>query len=85
MASSTRKGGRPRAGLEPGERVSDYKRLTVRLPDDVRAELDAISYVTGRPQWRVLIEAIQAFAGSGPGLAADEQRRVRAAVKLTRG
>jgi hypothetical protein len=85
MASSTRKGGHPPAGLRPGEKVSDYKRLTVRLPDDVRAELDAISYVTGRPQWRVLIEAIQAFAGSGPILSDDERRRIRAALRLARG
>jgi len=76
------KGGQPPAGLRPGEKVSDYKRLTVRLPDDVRAELDAISYVTGRPQWRVLIEAIKAYAGSGPGLDGDEQRRIRAVVRL---
>ena len=82
---TTRKGGHPPAGIRPGEKVSDYKRLTVRLPDDVRAELDAISYVTGRPQWKVLIEAIQAFAGSGQGLTEDEQRRIRAAVRLTRG
>ena len=80
-----KKGGHPPAGIRPGERVRDYKRLTVRLPDDVRAELDAIAYVTGRPQWRVLIEAIQAFAGSGKGLTEDEQRRIRAAAKLARG
>jgi hypothetical protein len=84
MASSKRKGGHPPAGFRPGEKVSDYKRLTVRLPDDVRAELDAMSYVTGRPQWRVLIEAIQAFAGSGPGLSDDERRRIRAAMRLAR-
>jgi len=80
--ATTRKGGRPPAGLRAGERVGDYKRLTVRLPDDVRAELDAISYVTARPQWKVLIEAIQAFAGTGGRLSEDEQRRVKAAVRL---
>ena len=78
-----RKGGHPPAGLRPGEKVSDYKRLTVRLPDDVRAELDdAIAYVTGRQQWRILIEAIQAYAGSGPGLDDDAQKRIRAALRL---
>ena len=77
-----RKGGHPPAGLRPGEKVSDYSRLTVRLPDDVRDELDAVSYVTKRPQWRVLIEAIKAYAGSGPGLDGDEQRRIRAVVRL---
>ncbi len=79
-----RKGGHPPAGLRPGEKVSDYKRLTVRLPDDVRAELDALAFVTGRPQWRVLIDAIQAYAGNGRALTDDERQRVRAAVKLNR-
>jgi len=83
--SSKRKSGHPPAGIRPGEKVSDYKRLTVRLPDDVRAELDAISFVTGRPQWKVLIEAIQAFAGNGEGLSEDERRRVKAAVRLAPG
>lgn len=78
-----RKGGHPPSGLRPGEKVSDYKRLTVRLPDDVRAELDAVAFVTGKQQWRVLIEAIKAYAGSGPGLSEDERRRIRAAVRLT--
>lgn len=84
MVSAKRKGGHPPAGLRPGEKVSDYGRLTVRLPDDVRAELDAIAFVTGKAQWRVLIEAIQAFAGSGPGLTDDERRRIRGAVRLAR-
>ena len=79
-----RKGGHPPAGLRPGEKVSDYSRLTVRLPNDVRDELDAVSYVTKRPQWRVLIEAIKAYAGSGPELTDDEQQRIRAALKLSR-
>src|SRR5438093_10526811 len=80
--SPKRKGGHPPAGLRPGEKVSDYKRLTVRLPDYVRAELDAIAFVTRRPQWRVLIEAVKAYAGSGPALAEDERHRVRAAMRI---
>ena len=82
--SALKRRGHPPAGIRPGEKVSDYKRLTVRLPEDVRAELDAIAYVTNRPQWRVLIEAIQAYAGSGSSLTEDERRRIRAAVRLTR-
>lgn len=74
--------GRPRAGLRPGEKVSDYKRLTVRLPDDVRAELDAASGALNRPQWRVLIDAIKAYTGSGPTLTDAERRVVRAVLKL---
>ena len=56
--------------------------MTIRLPPDVRAELDAAGYVLGRPQWRVLVDAIQAYVGTGAGLSADERRRVRAALRV---
>ena len=76
--------GHPPTGLRPGEKLSDYQRMTIRLPPDVRAELDAAGYVLGRPQWRVLVDAILAYVGHGPSLSADERRRVRAAVRLGR-
>ena len=76
---SHQKMGHPPTGLRPGEKLSDYQRMTIRLPPDVRAELDAAGYVLGRPQWRVLVEAIRAYVGTGPGLNEDERRRVRAA------
>lgn len=74
--------GHPPTGLRPGEKLSDYQRMTIRLPPDVRAELDAAGYVLGRPQWRVLVEAIRAYVGNGPGLSEDQRRRVRAACRL---
>ena len=74
--------GHPPTGLRPGEKLSDYQRMTIRLPPDVRAELDAAGYVLGRPQWRVLVDAIRAYVGSGSGLTEDERRRVRAALKV---
>lgn len=74
--------GHPPTGLRPGEKLSDYQRLTIRLPPDVRAELDATAYVLGRPQWRVLVDAIRAYVGSGAGLTEKERRRVRAAIRL---
>jgi hypothetical protein len=74
--------GRHPTGLRPGERVSDYKRLTIRLPLDVQAELIAASGALRRPQWRVMINAIQAYVGSGPGLSEDERRVVRAVLRL---
>lgn len=77
-----RKIGHPPTGLRPGEKLSDYQRMTIRLPADVRAKLDAAGYVLGRPQWRVLVDAIQAFVGDAPGLSEDERRRVRAAGRL---
>jgi hypothetical protein len=84
-----RKTGKPRGtagrhptGLRPGERVSDYKRLTIRLPPDVQGELVAASGALRRPQWRVLIDAIRAYVGSGPALSDDERRVVRAVLRL---
>jgi len=74
--------GRKPTGYRPGEKVSDYQRLTVRLPDDVRAELDATAGALRRPQWRVLIDAIRAYAGTGPGLSDEQKRVVRAVLKL---
>ncbi len=74
--------GHPPTGLRPGDKLSDYPRMTIRLPPEVRAELDAAGYVLGRPQWRVLVEAIRAYVGNGPGLSEDARRRVRAALKV---
>jgi hypothetical protein len=40
----------------------------VRLPDDERAELEAAAGALKRPAWRVVIDAILAYTGSGPQL-----------------
>ena len=77
--------GQPPTGIRPGEKLSDYPRVTMRLPADVRAELDAASYVLGRPLWRVLLDAIKAYAGSGPGLSDEEQQAIRKALRARSG
>lgn len=74
--------GRPPAGVRPGERVKDYQRLSVRLPDDVRAELKAAAAALQRPEWRVLADALRAYTGSGSTLTEDQRRVVRAVLKL---
>jgi hypothetical protein len=74
--------GRRPTGINPGEKVRDYRRLTVRLPDEVRAELDAASGVLHKPAWRVVIDAIRAYVGTGPDLTDDERKVVRAVLKL---
>ena len=74
--------GRRPTGIRPGEKMSAYKRLTVRLPDDVRAELDAAAGALRRPQWRVLIDAIRAYVGTGPALSDEERRAVRVVLRL---
>ena len=73
--------GHPPTGLR-GERVSEYKRLTVRLPSDVRLELKAAAGALTRPEWRVLVDAIQAYVGSGPALTDEERRAVRVVLRL---
>jgi predicted transcriptional regulator len=62
--------------------VTDYKRMTIRLPDEVRAALEAAAGTLKRPEWRVIVDAILADVGAGPGLTDDERRVVRAVVKL---
>ena len=74
--------GRPATGVRPGELVSEYKRFTVRLPDDVRSELDAAAGALRRPAWRVLVDAVRAYVGTGPALSDEERRAVRVVLRL---
>jgi predicted DNA-binding protein len=58
--------GRPPAGARDGEMVKDYPQLSVRLPSDVKAKLHAISVVSGRPQWRLITDAIECYLKDRP-------------------
>jgi predicted transcriptional regulator len=58
--------GRPPAGARDGEKVKDYPQLSVRLPSDVKAKLHAISVVSGRPQWRLITDAIECYLKDRP-------------------
>ena len=53
--------GRPPAGARAGEKVKDYPQLSIRVPVEFKARLNAISAVTGLAQWRVIMEAINCF------------------------
>ncbi|MGE3519086.1 MAG: hypothetical protein AB7J63_09055 [Vicinamibacterales bacterium] len=55
-----RRAGRPPAG-EGGERVTDYPQLSMRVPSEMKARLMALSAVTGRAQWRLVVEALDCF------------------------
>lgn len=61
-----RKIGRPPAGAREGERVKDYPQLSIRLPGDVKARLQALSLVASRPQWRIITEAIDIYLSGRP-------------------
>jgi Ribbon-helix-helix protein, copG family len=56
--------GRNPTGLQPGERLSDYPRLTVRVPQETVDRLRALADAEGVPQWRILHAAIQAYTMS---------------------
>ena len=56
-----RRVGRPPAGARSGERVKDYPQLSIRVPQEFKARLNALSAVTGLSQWRVIMEAINCF------------------------
>ena len=58
--------GRPPAGIRPGERVSTYPQLTTRVPVSVVQRLQALSQLSGKPQWRVISDAIDAYARQLP-------------------
>jgi len=59
--SSRRRVGRPPAGAREGEKVKDYPQLSVRVPHEMKARLNALSAVTGLAQWRIIVEAIDCF------------------------
>src|SRR5262249_5514010 len=59
--SNRRRAGRPPAGAREGEKVKDYPQLSIRVPVEMKARLNALSAVTGLAQWRVVVEAIDCF------------------------
>jgi predicted DNA-binding protein len=61
-----RRAGRPPAGAREGEKVKDYPQLSIRVPIEMKARLNALSAVTGLAQWRVVVEAIECFLSDLP-------------------
>jgi predicted DNA-binding protein len=59
--TARRRAGRPPAGAREGERVKDYPQLSIRVPVEMKARLNALSAVTGLAQWRLIVEAIDCF------------------------
>src|SRR6266446_4787615 len=58
--------GRPPAGARAGEKVKDYPQLSIRLPTDVKAKLQALSLIAARPQWRIVTDAIDCYLRERP-------------------
>ncbi len=64
--------GRPPAGARDGEKVKDYPQLSIRLPLEVKAKLQALSLIAGRPQWRIITDAIDCLLKNRP----DAERKM---------
>jgi predicted DNA binding CopG/RHH family protein len=55
--------------LRPGvSHLSDYPRLTVRVPAETVERLRKLAERQGAPQWRILHDAIHAYKPEGQGL-----------------
>jgi predicted transcriptional regulator len=74
--------GRPPAGAREGEKVKDYPQLSIRLPGEVKAKLQALSLISSRPQWRLISDAIECYLRDRP---APEQQMVEELVGRSRG
>lgn len=81
--------GRPPAGAREGEKVKDYPQLSIRLPGDIKAKLQALSLVSARPQWRLITEAIECYLRGRPEaeqrMVADLVGRSRVRTQRARG
>jgi hypothetical protein len=73
--------GRPPAGARAGEKVKDYPQLSIRLPADVKAKLQALSLIASLPQWRIVTEAIECYLRERPE---PERRMVEALAGRSR-
>jgi hypothetical protein len=73
IAAASRKRGRPRGGVRPGERMRDYPVLTVRVPPDTRAMFTALCTRRRVPRWLMLRHLIVCFVRNLP---ANERRRI---------
>jgi len=61
VSKPRRRIGRPPAGAREGEKVKDYPQLSIRLPKEVKAKLQALSLIASRPQWRIITDAIDCY------------------------
>lgn len=62
--------------------MKDYPQLSIRLPSDVKATLQALSLISSRPQWRLISDAIECYLRQRP---AGERRMVEQLVSRSRG
>lgn len=56
-----KRSGRPPAGVRRGEMVREYPQVSLRLPPEIKAKLQALAAVSSIPQWRVVSAALECF------------------------
>ena len=81
ISKERRRIGRPPAGAREGEKVKDYPQLSIRLPADMKAKLQALSLIAARPQWRIITDAIDCYLRERPE---PERRMVEELSSRTR-
>ena len=62
--------------------MKDYPQLSIRLPGEVKARLQALSLIHSRPQWRIITDAIDCYVRARPE---SERRIVEEIAGRTRG
>jgi predicted DNA-binding protein len=62
--------------VRTGEKVRDYPQVTLRLPPETKAKLNALSLVCASPQWRVVSAALECFFRERSE--ADQKRVIKA-------
>lgn len=70
--------GRPSAGARAGERVKDYPQLSVRVPPNIKARVEALSTLRQQAQWRIITDAIECYIRD---LSPSERRRADAIAR----
>jgi len=76
-----RRAGRPPGGAHPGEKVKDYPQVSLRIPPVLKSQLYALSILRAKPQWRVLIDALECLMRDLPD---SEKRKVHEIAKASR-
>lgn len=71
--------GRPPAGVN-GERSSDYRAMSLRLPAAARQRLAALRIAAQRPAWAIVADALDVYAAH----LAAERPELRAVLAVAR-
>jgi predicted DNA-binding protein len=71
--------GRPPIGRK-GEKVSDYPQVMIRLPQETKDVLEALSGLTGTPVWRLIDQAVDTYVRQ----LSDAERKLLASVRQRR-